>query len=109
MTKGSGLPSQATVITSGAVSTRATTRNIHAAANLPSTAWVTVTGCVKRNSMVPALRSSAQRRIPTAGTKKMYSRSRLSKKALRSACRISKKRPLIVRNPARTRNTTRIT
>jgi hypothetical protein len=65
----SGRPSQLTVSQIGKVSTSAMPTNSQAAQNLPSTAWTVVTGWVIRNSIVPVLRSSAQSRMPTAGTR----------------------------------------
>src|SRR3546814_5849740 len=47
--------------------------NAHAARNLPSTACHWVTGKVSSSSMVPVRRSSAHRRIDTAGTRNRYS------------------------------------
>jgi hypothetical protein len=55
------------VTQSGNVSARATATNSQAAMNLPSTADVVDSGIVISSSMVPLLRSSAQRRIATAG------------------------------------------
>jgi hypothetical protein len=45
----------------------------HAARNLPTTACHIVTGKVSSNSIVPLLRSSDHRRMPTAGTRNRYS------------------------------------
>ena len=55
------------VIQTGKVSASAIPTNTQAAKNLPSTACHSVTGCVSSSSMVPLRRSSAHRRIDTAG------------------------------------------
>ena len=60
----------------GNVSTSAMPTNIHAARNLPSTACQSVMGCVSSSSMLPVLRSSAHRRIDTAGIRNRYSHGR---------------------------------
>ena len=55
------------VIQMGNVSASAMPTNTQAARNLPSTACHSVTGCVSSSSMLPLRRSSAHRRMDTAG------------------------------------------
>ncbi len=69
MTPLSGLPSTLTVIHIGKVRISATPTNAQAAANLPTIASAGEIGNVIRSSMVPLLRSSAQSRMATAGTR----------------------------------------
>ena len=56
-----------TVITAGKVSASATARKIQLARNLATIAYQVATGMVSSSSIVPERRSSAHRRMPTAG------------------------------------------
>jgi hypothetical protein len=55
-------------MTAGKVSASATPMKIHDARNLATIACQGATGIVSRSSSVPERRSSAHRRMPTAGT-----------------------------------------
>jgi len=57
-----------TVSTVGKVSASATARKIQLARNLATIACQVATGIVSSSSIVPERRSSAQTRMPTAGT-----------------------------------------
>ena len=103
----SGEPSTLTVIQNGKVSAMAAVQKAQAARNLPSTACQVAMGKVSSSSMVPRRRSSAQRRMVSAGTKSRNSQGRKEKKAERSAWARAKKLPTLkVSTPARARNTT---
>jgi hypothetical protein len=74
---------------------------------LPATACHSVMGSVMSNSMLPLLRSSAQRRIEMAGISTRYSHGCQRKKGCRSAWPRSKKPPTWkVNTPASTRKIT---
>ncbi|MNY62866.1 hypothetical protein D3C86_1997490 [compost metagenome] len=67
--------------------------NAQAARNLPPTASLRVIGRVISSSMVPLLRSSAHRRMASAGTRNRYSHGWKLKNDARSAWPRSKKLP----------------
>ena len=65
----SGLPKKWTVQIIGKVSISEIPMNSHPAENFANTVLVNLTGKVRSNAAVPERLSSAQRRIPTAGTR----------------------------------------
>src|SRR6185295_18949989 len=106
----SGVPSRLTVITAGKVSTSATARNAQEARNLATIACHGAIGIVSSSSIVPERRSSAQTRMPTAGTSTRKSHGCQPKKAARLASPRSKKLPAVkVKKPVRSRKMTRNT
>jgi len=106
----SGLPSTFAVITTGKVSTSAMPRKTQEARNFPRIASQGVIGMVSRSSMVPARRSSAHSRMPTAGTRTRYSQGCQPKNAPRLASPRSKNCPAVkVKKPVSSRKMTRNT
>src|SRR5512145_2766045 len=104
----SGSPKILTVRIAGNVS--ASARNSHEARNLATIACQVATGMVSRSSSVPERRSSAQSRMPTAGTSTRYSHGCQPKNAARLASPRSKKLPAVkVKKPVRSRKITRNT
>src|SRR6476646_4115379 len=106
----SGSPRMFTVMIAGKVRRSATARKIQLARNLATIACQVATGMVSRSSIVPERRSSAQTRMPTAGTSTSMSQGCQPKKLARLASPRSKKLPAVkVKKPVSSRKMTRNT